>query len=105
MWLQHCRSLRVLELRDNKIADAGCAALCDAVCEFIEEVDLGFNKVTVLPLHWQLHGGNVRFRLSFNPMRSPPSAAAEGSDKLRAYLTDLRAGHVPCERMRLLVLG
>ena len=53
--------------------------ICEAVGDFIEHLDLTGNKITVLPLRWQLQAPHVHFVLDGNPMRSPPLTVVEDS--------------------------
>lgn len=106
--LQCHPAMRSLNIHTNSIGDEGAEAICRAAltCPAMKYLDLWMCQISTIPLSFQLAPHSIEVVLAGNPLRSPPAAVAEqGHEAVSAYWSDLRAEHVPLDRVRLMLVG
>jgi internalin A len=94
----------------NDISSAGASELLEAVaahCPAVERVDLSSCGITHLAIPVTFcHNSLASVKLDDNPMVSPPpEVVARGWDAVRAFAIEVHNASVPCNRVKLLLVG
>jgi hypothetical protein len=94
----------------NGISSAGASELLETLaahCPAVERVDLSSCGITHLAIPVTLcHNARASMKLDDNPMVSPPpEVVARGWDAVRSFAIEVHNASVPCNRVKLLLVG
>jgi hypothetical protein len=94
----------------NPIESAGASVVLEAVathCPAVERLDLSSCGITHLAIPLTLcHNTHASVQLRDNPFVSPPpEVVARGWDAVRSFTIEVNNASVPCNRVKLLLVG